>query len=188
MKRIRSFIKNQLNFYVCVFFICCVAGWCIEVVFRTLKAGWLIFPGFMYGCYLPIYGFGALIMIAFFEKATGKKINVHKKIDIMPGIVFACSTVLLSVMEYLTHFVLEKYLHVELWSYAAHSYNLNGRISLKQSLMFGGGGTLFIYSFYPILKRCLLLRLTPKLMKIAALMIAVVIAADFILSVRKVLL
>jgi len=187
MKRIKTFIKKQLDFYVCVFFLCCVAGWCIEVVFRTLKAGWLIFPGFMYGCYLPLYGFGALIMVAFFENATDKKLNVFSKLNIMPLVIFACSTILLSIMEYITHFALENYLNIELWSYTTHNFNLNGRVSLKQSVMFGGGGTVFIYSVYPVLKR-LLLKVTPRLMKIAATTIAVVIIAEFILSVKKALL
>ena len=45
-----------------VFTIFSIAGWFLEFVFRSLKAGRLVNPGLLRGPYLPIYGFGAVIL------------------------------------------------------------------------------------------------------------------------------
>lgn len=180
MRKVSAKLKFHIAFYICVFFICCFIGWISEVIFRTYISGYLVFPGFMYGCYLPIYGFGAMIMIVCFENWTEKEVRLYK-INMMPVIVFLCSLVLLTIMEYFTSYFLDKIFNLELWKYSEHFMNLNGRISLKQSSIFGFMGTIFIYLIYPKLKQRFL-NINQNKMKIAAFVIAVVMCVDFIVS------
>ena len=45
-----------------IFYIGCTLGWVIELFFRRIVHGKWINPGFLVGPYLPIYGFGLLIL------------------------------------------------------------------------------------------------------------------------------
>ncbi len=181
MKQKVDFLKNKLPFYVWIFLICSFLGWLIELFFRTRNAGWVLkFPGFLYGCYLPIYGFGALIMAVFFEDLSLKKIKLLC-INFTPFIIFACSFVVLSVMEYFTHYAIDEIFDMRLWSYRAHPYNINGRVSLEQSLMFASGGTIFIYLLYPVLKR-MISKVNLKVLRWVALLIVLMIGTDFVIS------
>ncbi|MBQ4604190.1 MAG: putative ABC transporter permease [Clostridia bacterium] len=169
------FKENRLYYYICVFFLCCVAGWIFEVLFRSGKAGCLSVPGFLYGCYLPIYGFGALMLIFVF---SGNKLFV--------GNVFVISFVLLTAVEYITHFFFDKILDVQLWSYSAHFCNINGRISLKQSIMLGVGGTAFVYVIYPFLNY-ILCRISEKKKQVFACFVILTMTIDAVFSVFRVI-
>ena len=183
IKLFKGVSQNKLYYYVCIFVVCCVAGWMIEVVFRSLKAERLIVPGFLYGCYLPLYGVGSFLLVVCFGKASQKKVG-WLRIDFMPLLILLGSMIVLSVLEYFTHFVLEKMFKTELWSYSAHRFNIQGRVSLKQSLMFGTGGTIFIYFVYPSLKN-FVMSIREEVAKIAGVSSIIILSADFILSLEK---
>lgn len=174
---------NKLPLVVCVFFISSVIGWIFEVPLRTYIAGFLVLPGFLYGCYLPIYGVGALLVVFFFEKWIDKRIKILK-INVMPLIIFMCCVIILGAMEYMASVLLEKLFDLELWNYAHHRFNINGRISLEQSSVFGLAGTTFIYIIYPKLKKFLLKRGTDVL-SVEAAIITIVMVTDFVISVFK---
>lgn len=164
------FKENSLCHHICIFFICCVAGWLFEVVFRSAKAGALMIPGFLHGCYLPIYGFGALMLMFVFSKNK-----------LFPGYVFIISFVLLTAFEYITHFAFDKIFDIRLWSYSAHFCNINGRVSLEQSLLLGVGGTAYVYLIYPFLQK-LLLRISERKIRFFAFCITVTLVFDFVFS------
>jgi len=174
-------LKINIPMYICVFFTCCVVGWCFEVPLRTYIAGFWVFPGFLYGCYLPIYGVGAIIMIIFFEKLSKKRI-VFLKINFMPLVVFLGSMLLLGIMEYIASYLLEVWFDLELWGYRHHRFHINGRVSLEQSTVFGLAGTGFIYLIYPPLKKFLQKR-NPKTLRIIATVIVAVVLTDIVISV-----
>ncbi len=168
-------LQNSFCYYICIFFVCCVAGWFFEVLFRSAKAGMLVIPGFLYGCYLPIYGFGALMLMFVF---SGNKL--------FPGYVFAISFVLLTAFEYITHFAFDKVFDVQLWSYSAHFCNINGRVSLKQSIMLGIGGMAFVYVIYPFLNY-ILRRISEKKIQIFSFLVIIVMTVDTTFSVLKII-
>jgi len=45
-----------------IFVVFSVAGWILESAFRSLRAKRMVNPGLLSGPYLPIYGFGAILL------------------------------------------------------------------------------------------------------------------------------
>lgn len=172
--------RIDFSLYICLFYLCGIIGWIAEVIFRSLKAGYLIIPGFLFGCCLPIYGFGALTMVVFFEKMTNKHV-FWGRINITPIFIMSAGMVILTLMEYLTHFLLERFFGLQLWSYEAHKFNINGRVSLKQSIIFASVGTIFLYIIYPYIKK-LILKLKPQVLSITAKIATIIFITDVIVS------
>ncbi len=152
-------------------------GWVAEVLYVFATTGHLQNRGFLTGPFLPIYGFGALGLIEF----------VLPYID-NPFLVFLASVVLTSVLEFVTHLVLDKLFHIKLWDYSKRPFNLQGRICLQNSLEFGGLGLLLLYVIHPLAE--MLIRGLPHDVAIAIawtlLGIILVDAANSIRSLAKV--
>ena len=71
-------VNNKWYFYVCCFFVYCIIGWIYEVIWEFAIGNGFVNRGFLHGCYLPIYGFGALILIFSLRKLMNKEIRVFK--------------------------------------------------------------------------------------------------------------
>lgn len=122
------------------FFVYSVYGWCYETIFCSIQKGSFVNRGFLFGPYLPIYGFGALFVI-FLLHANMNKIHQF----------FLCMVVT-SVLEYLTSYLLEVIFDRKWWNYNNYTLQLNGRICLLASLLFGILGVLLINYFHPRVK------------------------------------
>jgi len=97
--------------------------------------------GFLYGPICPIYGYGAVIMVLLAEFLKKKKINnLFLK--------FLSATILFSLLEYVGSLILELIFGLRWWDYSNEFLNLNGRICLMFSLLFGIMGLTFITLAY----------------------------------------
>ena len=65
--------KNKWYFYVCCFFVYCVIGWIYEVIWEFKVGNGFVNKGFLHGCYLPVYGFGGIILLFSLKKLMNKK-------------------------------------------------------------------------------------------------------------------
>ncbi len=129
----------------CVLFICflfySVIGWAVEVCWASCdKKALVLNRGFLIGPYCPLYGVGGLLMVW----------TLHRYQDDWIAL-FVLSTVVCSILEYLTGYVLEKLFHTRWWDYTHRRFNLNGRICLGNSLLFGGAGILVVAIVHPFL-------------------------------------
>jgi uncharacterized membrane protein len=113
-------------------------GWVAEVLFVLFTSHVLQNRGFLTGPFVPIYGVGALLLIYV----------VDPYID-NPFLVFAASLAITSALEFFTHLALDKIFHVRLWDYSDKPHNLQGRICLQNSLLFGVLGLLLLYVIHP---------------------------------------
>ncbi|WP_414698541.1 putative ABC transporter permease [Peptacetobacter sp. AB845] len=86
----------------------------------------LVNRGFLNGPFCPIYGFGALLVISILSPFVN---NIP--------VLFIASIIVTSTLEYITSYVLEKIFHMSWWDYSTYKYNINGRVCLQNSLMFG---------------------------------------------------
>ena len=59
--------------------------------------------------------------------------------------------IICSVVEYFTSLLMEKIFKLRWWDYSHESFNVNGRICLKNGIFFGIGGVLIIKYFNPML-------------------------------------
>lgn len=92
----------------------------------------------MYGPYCPIYGFGAFIIIialsSFYQN---------------PILVFLFGMILTTLLEYITSYVMEKSFGAKWWDYSHMPFNINGRVCLLNSVIFGLLGLFVIYILHP---------------------------------------
>jgi uncharacterized membrane protein len=132
--------------YVLYFFIYSVLGYFGEVIYCSIPAHHFVNRGFMYGPYLPIYGFGGVAI-----RLIGAAIPSHAASN--PFLVFAFSFVSASIIEYIGSFILQKGFNVKLWDYSKHFGNINGRVCLLNSTIFGFAGLLLTYVVHPLLSQ-----------------------------------
>lgn len=108
------------------FFIYSFIGWIIETIYVSIKQQKVANRGFLIGPYCPIYGLSAILMTAL--------LNNYKK-DIF--ILFIVGLFIASLLEYITSLILEKLFKVRWWDYSNHLLNIDGRVCLYNSLLFG---------------------------------------------------
>ena len=59
------------------------------------------------------------------------------------------AVIICSILEYFTSYMMEKLFHARWWDYSHRKFNLNGRICLENSLLFGALGFLLIKYINP---------------------------------------
>ena len=87
-----------------LFFVYAVIGWLWETVYCSLKARKFVYRGFLIGPYCPIYGFGVLAVLYFIEP-------YQKNIIFL----YVMSAIVVTVLEYVTSYGLEKIFHTTWW-------------------------------------------------------------------------
>lgn len=112
-------------------------GFIVETVYCSVGEGKFVQRGFLTGPIIPIYAFGALIILYFLK-------GFHS-----PYVVFILGVILTSALEYIGSFIMEKLFHLKLWDYSTYPLNLNGRICLKNSLLFGILSVLLVFVINP---------------------------------------
>ncbi len=163
----------QLDLLVCYFFCYAVLGYVVEVLYCSFFEKRLVNRGFLHGPYLPIYGFGSLMIVVLFQHQT-----VH------PFLVFGLALLLTSLLEYVTSYLLERIFKVKLWDYHTYPFNIHGRVCLLNATLFGLLGLLVIYGIHPFLDR-FIQRLDGKLLDAFSTLIVVVISIDTTSSVFR---
>ena len=169
------------NYYVLYFFIFCFLGWLYEVAWEFKVGNGFVNRGFLHGFYLPIYGFGALILIFILGRLMKKKIKIGK-INVTPLVVFGAILVLVSIVEFVASWGMETIFHKRWWDYSYDKFNLNGRISLRNSSLLAACGFLALYVFTPIVEK-ITSKLSDKTLKIISYIIIGVMSIDFIIVI-----
>ena len=158
-------MESFFNFFM-YFFIYSVLGWIVETLYcRTLDGKWTN-RGFLFGPYCPIYGFGALIIIAFLQNFKSSFIAVF-----FLGMIFT------SILEYLTSFLLEKLFDAKWWDYSKMKFNINGRICLLNSLEFAFLGVVLTYIVHPTISN-LILKIPIDLVQLISFALITIMAID----------
>ena len=127
------------------FFVFSIGGYIIEVILCSIGQKKFVNRGFLFGPWLPIYGFGGLLIIALTSPIRDNFL-----------LTFVISMAIGAVIEYVSSFLLEKIFHVHWWDYSlTDKYNLNGRICIRNTLAFGIGGCILVYSAFPLISSIL---------------------------------
>ena len=136
---------NTIKIYFLLFLIYSFFGWCMEVCVSLVERKRFVNRGFLIGPYCPIYGFSAVMMILLLSK-----INNYL-------LLFLVAMVLCSACEYFTSYILEKIFHARWWDYSSLKFNINGRICLKNSILFGLLGVGLIKYVNPFINKFIML-------------------------------
>ena len=156
--------------FIFIFYMGCTLGWFLELFYRRLAHGKWINPGFLIGPYLPVFGFGSLIITTFISKYSDDYITIF-----ILGMVLCC------FVEYVTSYVLETIFGLRWWDYSDRKFNINGRINLATGIKFGLGSIFLLKILNPILFK--LFDTIPKNTLITiSLILTFIIALDTIIS------
>ncbi|MCA1753579.1 MAG: putative ABC transporter permease [Spirochaeta sp.] len=110
----------RLLFYFAVY---AFLGWIIESSFRSIKNQRIINSGFLYGPFIPVFGFGGLIIHVLYIPL--------QPLSYVPAVLIL--TLLVTMLEYLAGWLMERVFGLRLWDYSNYRFNLHGRIALRYS-------------------------------------------------------
>ncbi|SHH41971.1 putative ABC transporter permease [Clostridium intestinale] len=122
------------------FFIYSLLGWLTEVCYAYKVRGFFVNRGFLYGPFCPIYGTGIVLAIISLERFNDNIILLY---------IFA--TILVSLVEYITGFILETFFNSRWWDYSDNAFNIKGRICLSFSLLWGVAVVFIIKVIHPLI-------------------------------------
>lgn len=152
---------------VIFFAIYSIIGWICEVIYCSILAKKPVKRGFLAGPYCPIYGFGAITLIVMLYPFASK---IHS----LP-LLFVASVIITSIIEYFTSWLMEKMFNMRWWDYSHRRFNLNGRVCLLNSLLFGIMGIVLLYFVQPYLNNIVLSIPPDTRISIGSLFIALIL-------------
>ena len=164
--------RDYARFILILFIIGSIIGYTYEVIWYLIEDGKLINPGFMYGPFLPIYGFGAILLTLVLD---------HKKIKKYPFLVFVLGFVVTGILEYFGGYFLYQIYHLRWWDYTGMFLNINGFICLRSLTVFACAGVVLVYFLLPRIK--LILSKANKLyVDIIIIISAILMLSDSLIS------
>ena len=136
---------TELYFIALYFFVYGFLGWCTEVAFAAWKEHRFVNRGFLNGPICPVYGIGVTLVVHFLSPYRSNLI-----------ILYITSTILVTALEWLTGFILERVFHNKWWDYSNMPLNLNGYVRLLFSLIWGVACVLIVDFIHPVIHKLLL--------------------------------
>lgn len=161
----------------CIYFFIIGAfiGWVLEFVFRLTVGHLETTPGILNTPFCILYGLGTVVLSLVITNITTNFI-----------LLVILSMIILTIMEYATFVILQKVYGVKLWDYTNMKFNLNEKVCLEFSIIWGVLGAVYIKYLLPYLKE-MYLNMNRQSLVITLYSILTVIVIDFIYS-SKVLL
>ena len=166
-----------ISFYeaIWIFIIYAFLGWVVEVAFAAFRSHSFVNRGFLNGPLCPVYGCGVLSVVVILYP-------LHRNLFLL----FLCSFVLVSAIEFLTGFLLEKLFHNKWWDYSERKFNICGYICPLFSILWGVGCVFVLKVFHPIVYRGI--RLLPRLPgTIVLILLCLVFSVDLAITVATIL-
>ena len=138
---------NYLVIISTLFVIGSLLGWIIELFFRRFvsQKKW-VNPGFLTGPYLPIYGFGVVVLYAVSNIPLGIEL---KAVDIIVRIIIIGFG--MTFIEFIAGLIFIKGLKIKLWDYSDRKGNIMGIICPLFSLVWLVVGSLYYFLLNPVL-------------------------------------
>ena len=150
-----------------------IIGFISEVIYCSLnkrKSGKAL-----YGPWCPLYGLGGLLIISIVSHVPENMF-----------IIYIVSVLVASFTEYLVSVILEMIFDMKWWDYSFKKFNLNGRICLENSLLFGVLGILIFYFYLP-LKVYMISICDPLLLKIIVYLLFTAMCIDGVITIIEAL-
>ena len=124
--------------YFFYFIIYSCLGYICEVVYVAIITKHIGDRGFLFGPLVPIYGFGALLILLCLNWAYNYWY-----------IVVPLGFLITTVLEYVVSFFMELFFKKRWWDYSDKFLNINGRVCLRNSIMFTILVVIVIYLLHP---------------------------------------
>ena len=143
MKKERVYL-TELYYFALSFFVYGFLGWCTEVAYAAAKQGKFVNRGFLNGPICPVYGIGVGVVVQFLTPIENNLV-----------LLYISSTILVTVIEGLTGFLLEKIFHNKWWDYSEQPLNIGGYVCVLFSLIWGVFCVLIVKVIHPLIDKVL---------------------------------
>lgn len=173
----RSYRMYTYNWYqwLAFFYIYCFFGWVFESVYVSVRKHRLINRGFLRLPMLPLYGFGAVMMLW---------VSLPVKENLI--LVYLSGMVAATILEYVTGSIMEQLFKVRYWDYSNQKIQIHGYICLTSSIAWGFLTILMTHVIHAPIAR-FVLNLSQNLVLFCTFLISVCFAADTYESTRAAL-
>ncbi len=122
-----------------------IFGFVYEELFYRIDLGYFVKRGSTLGPWIPIYGFGAVLIVLATERLRRK-----------PILLFLVAAAVAGLLELVTGYVLFHGLQIRLWDYNVEIWNwlnIGGYVCLRSVLFFGASALLLQYVLHPAFVR-----------------------------------
>lgn len=161
--------------WLMIFYIYCFLGWMFESCVVSVQQKRPVNRGFLRGPMLPIYGFGAGIML-----------HVSLPLEGHPVRIFLAGMVAATAFEYVVGVAMEAIFKVKYWDYSEHRFQFQGRICLQSSLAWGALSVLLVYALHPPVEY-LVKQFTMLPLLFTTIVLSVYFVTDVVASVKTAL-
>lgn len=133
---------KKINWFYLLFMfnLLAIFGGILEIMYMLVFEQRFVIGGFFSAPVRPIYGFGGLLL--YFMPEYFKKNNIS---------IFLASSVICSIFEYITSYLLELVCNIKIWDYSNFLFNIHGRVCLLHSCIWGMLGICFINYIEPLI-------------------------------------
>ena len=173
-------IKNKKQFtilgfsiwkIIIYFIIYSIIGFIIETTFGLITKGVIESrKNFLYGPFCCIYGVGGLVAIVGLQKF--KKNNYT---------IFLGGAIIGSVVEYFISLIGEFIFHIKWWDYSNLPFNINGRICIAFSVLWGFLAIFFVRNLHPHVEK-FVNKFSKKTIKIIAIFGIIFLSINLIIT------
>src|SRR5574344_42831 len=157
-----------------MFLIFAFVGWSCEEVYGSIGQRKLVKRGMLYGPICPIYGFGGVIIIECLYPWRDTWVRL-----------FFASMILTSVLEYFVSWLLEKIFHAKWWDYSQNPFNLNGRVCLLNSVLFGFLGIFEWHFLEPFVYKIVYWKVLQPWIEYIYVGLALILSTDILFTINK---
>jgi len=160
--------KSKINVLILAMLVCGIFGFILETVIYYIKLGEFEKRGSAFGPIIPIYMYGALLIILVTYRFKDK-----------PLLVFIINTILTGIVEFGVGYILLEFFDKRLWNYNNEFLNIKGIICAKSVLSFGLFSLLLIYVILPILFK-IVKKVPEKTMTIVSYSLGIISLVDIV--------
>lgn len=134
--------EQDFTLWVLYFFAYGFVGWLWESGYVSVRKHKWTNSGFLNGPVIPVYGFSMIAVLALIEPFENNLL-----------VLYFASAIVITVIEYVTSWLMEKLFHARWWDYSKVPLNLNGRVALPISAFWGIGVVFIVKVIHPIIAR-----------------------------------
>ena len=165
----------EIYYFILYFFTYGFFGWCTEVAFAAFKQGKFVNRGFLNGPICPIYGVGVSVVVSFLTPLEESLI-----------LLYAASTIMVTFIEWLTGYLMDKIFHHKWWDYSNQPLNIGGYVCLLFSLIWGVACVAIVKVIHPLIYKALSF-IPVTLGIVIAIILAVVLFVDLYVTASGIL-
>lgn len=132
-------LAQQFTLWTLYFFAYAFIGWLWESGYVSVKKRQWTNSGFLNGPVIPVYGFSMIAVLALITPFENNLL-----------ILYVASAFVITVIEYVTSWLMEVLFHARWWDYSKVPLNLNGRVALPISAFWGLGVVVIVKLIHPV--------------------------------------